>query len=379
MVTGVNRTNTAQNGYARLPADLLDEILTQVGRVTSEVEQMLGPMVDNRNELREALDTLGWVKMLDVGAPGTICGVDGGHAHRQTDYVDFLLAVAVGVEGFSGNNRPSPFWKKPQYRWWSHLMTRNPDRENLCRAVMAAQELDILRNAPHDYRILDGSHATPIIGLSMGLSSQDEEVRRAAAEEWKKLDTANALVKLANDPGIAAMPKNDSSRICAEELQKQAGVMVHTDDRSLMSLLLEPGEFLDPRPDERDVWTGVHLDSPSWPDPETTEAFSAAIYSLRQRNMYFTYFKPDERSPAYRIEIKKDLSTSGLEGLLATLRNQMATPFVREPYPQYLADRMAKSVGTGLSALHSAVQMNLVRHPHLADLFLEPHRSAGFR
>jgi len=52
---------------------------------------------------------------------------------------------------------------------------------------------------------------------------------------------------------------------------------------------------------------------------------------------------------------------------------------VREPYPQYLADVMAKSVGLGLTAMQSAVQLALSGDgsPEMAELLIHSYRTEG--
>jgi hypothetical protein len=70
--------------------------------------------------------------------------------------------------------------------------------------------------------------------------------------------------------------------------------------------------------------------------------------------------------------------TDRLRDLLTTLAAQITGPFVREPYPQYLADVMAKSVGFGLSALQTAAQLALSRdNPELAQLVIHSYRTEG--
>jgi hypothetical protein len=107
-------------------------------------------------------------------------------------------------------------------------------------------------------------------------------------------------------------------------------------------------------------------------------AFRKAIEPLRQRKLAFTYFKPDEFSPAFRIEMKPMRDTE-LDRIFSTIATQITGPFVREPYPQYLADVMAKSVGLGLSALQSAVQLGLgsTGRPEIARFLVHSYRTEG--
>lgn len=68
-----------------------------------------------------------------------------------------------------------------------------------------------------------------------------------------------------------------------------------------------------------------------------------------------------------------------VDALCSTLAEQITGPFVREPYPQYLADVMAKSVGLGLTALQSAVQLALsgLGRADIAETLIHSYRTEG--
>ena len=105
----------------------------------------------------------------------------------------------------------------------------------------------------------------------------------------------------------------------------------------------------------------------------------SAIEPLRQRRLSYTYFKPDDSSPAFRVELKQTISDDYLAAVCSTIESQITGPFVREPYPQYLADVMAKSVGLGLSAVQAAVQLGLSRteRADIAQLLIQSYRTEG--
>jgi len=62
--------------------------------------------------------------------------------------------------------------------------------------------------------------------------------------------------------------------------------------------------------------------------------------------LYFSYYKPFIQTPAYRIEIKKNLAenTNKFEKVLRSIKKQILFPDIREPYPQFLADIVAKNI-----------------------------------
>lgn len=363
-------------GYARLPEDLLHDLLDDAGRLVGEVERLLGTNLDNQDQLRRALEDLGLVTMLRERPAGTLSGIDGGYAIERTASVDLSLSVAVGVEGLAEG---TTYWEGTQYAWWSRVGKHDIEAERLCRGTMVAQELAITANAPHDFRILDGSHLTPVIQLNSALTMSSDELRHECARIWDRLQTTDALAAMASDEQIVAMPKYDSSRAICDRLEARAGTDVPGDDKLLMSLLLRPDEYTEPQQVAVEPWARLHFDSGGQEHEEWAEAFQSVVQPLVDRELSFTYFKPDPLSPAFRIEIKRGVPMATVETILSTLKKQMTGPFVREPYPQYLADVMAKSVGIGLSALQSSVQLELSRsgRAELAELLLTSYRTEG--
>ncbi len=308
--------------------------------------------------------------------PVQVAGVDGGFAVERTAAVDIALAVAVGVEGLSDSTTT---WDAPQYLWWALPSRHDMDVERLARGVMVAEELAIITDAPHPLRILDGSHLTLVIQLNSALTALSQAVRDEAKRKWEQLETARALGIACTDPTIVAMPKYDSSRTLSERLAAHVGTDIPGDDKHLMGLVLEPGELTVPQQVPPEPWSSLHFNARDKGDQAVADAFTRATAPLRARAIEFTYFKPDAASPAFRIELKQGTSVEALDKICATIAAQITGPFVREPYPQYLADVMAKSVGLGLSAMQSAVQLALSGQgrPEIAEFLIRSYRTEG--
>jgi hypothetical protein len=285
-VDGITR-----EGYARLPEDLLRDLLGGTEDVLETVTNLLAPALDRRAELRLGLEALGLIRRYRPVTPETVAGIDGGFAVERTAAIDLILSVAVGVEGLS---EETTTWDSTQYEWWSRVGNHDPDAERLARGAMIAQELAILKKAPHAIRILDGSHLTLVIQLNSALSSASREVRGEARKLWGRLDTPESLTHACANPGIVAMPKYDSSRTIAEKLAGHLGFEVPGDDKYLMSLLLEAGEMISPQPVPKDPWSSLHFNAGGPEDETLAKALTKAIEPLRQRRLAFTYFKPDE-------------------------------------------------------------------------------------
>jgi hypothetical protein len=367
---------TTREGYARLPEDLLRDLLEGVPSVVEQVQQLLGSAVDKKDELRAALEDLDLIRTYSEVQTESVCGVDGGFAVERTAAADFVLSVAVGVEGLS---EVTTEWEGTQYEWWSQVSKHDLEVERLARGIMVAQELAILEGAPHQTRILDGSHLTPVIQLNSALTTVSEHVGREARAAWARLKTVEALRYMASDPAVVAMPKYDSSRAITDQLEDNLGEEVPGDDKLLLGLLLQPGELIKPQQVEEQPWRALHFDARKKEDQAMAEAFQEAIQPLTDRELAFTYFKPDMLSPAFRLELKPGMDEPAINAMCSTIHTQMTGPFVREPYPQYLADVMAKSVGLGLSALQAAAQLGLsgLGRPEIAEMLIHSYRTEG--
>jgi len=367
---------SGQEGYARLPEDLLRDLLDGTDDVVATVTELLGPALEGRAEIRQALVDSGQIRRQTPAPPMTVAGVDGGFAVERTAAVDIALAVAVGVEGLSDG---TTIWPSPQYQWWALPSKHDMDVERLARGIMVAEELSVLNGAPHELKILDGSHLTLVIQLNTALTALSTACRAEAKRMWDRLATATCLHDVCRDNATIAMPKYDSSRVVADSLEKHLGKPIPGDDKYILGLVLEPGELLVPQQVPKDPWTLLHFDIREPADKEIADALEAAIEPLGARDIQFTYFRPDEYSPAFRIELKSGMPEAVLNRICSTIAGQITGPFVREPYPQYLADVMAKSVGLGLSALQSAVQLALsgLGRPEVAEFLIRSYRTEG--
>lgn len=369
-------TSEAHEGYARLPEDLLRDLLNGAEDLASQATQMLEPALEQREQLRSAMNSLGLITTFKPRQATTVAGIDGGFAVERTSAVDISLSVAVGVEGLTGE---TVHWSGTQYEWWTRVSRHDLENERLARGVMVAQELAILCVAPHGLRILDGSHLTPVIQLNTALTTQAEELRGEAQRIWERLNTIDALKSAATNVKVIAMPKYDSSRVVCDMLANNIGIEIPGDDKYLLGLILQPGELLLPQQVPEQPWASLHFNARSAADEKWSGAFEKAIEPLKHRVLKFTYFKPTEFSSAYRIEFKANVSDEEFDTILTTLESQITGPFVREPYPQYLADVMAKSVGLGLSALQTAVQLHMsgMGRPEIAELLIHSYRTEG--
>ena len=368
--------------YARLPEDLLAHLLADTPRVAQQVLDLMSPALEQRDQLRAAAEHLGLIEQVTPGSPTTVCAVDGGFAVERTIAVDIVMAVAVGVEGFADHGTP-PAWDDNQYASFHQVLLHNLHNERLARAATHAHEVAILADAPHDLRIYDGSHLTPVIQLNSGLSSEYDDVSGLAADVCAEVELEDALQAFAENPAIIAMPKYDSSGEICKQLEGEIGHRVPGDDKYVTSLILRGGEYIVPFQVSGPEWPQLHIAAKPHTRADVSgipKALDDKLEPLRQRELQVTYWRPDDVSPAYRIEAKPALARHprALSTAFSTLAAQITGPFVREPYPQYLADVMAKSVSLGLEALQTAAQLALTRdNPDLAPLLTHSYRTEG--
>lgn len=368
--------------YARLPEDLLAELLAQTPTVVRQVRELLGPALAARDDLRRAAERTGLINEHERGRAGSICAVDGGFAVERTIAVDLILAVAVGVEGFLGDGGGTG-WNDNQYASFHRVLPHHLDNERLARASMVAHELAVLADSPHDVAIYDGSHLTPVIGLNSGLTSGSDQVSELSVAVAADVDLESAFHRFVEHPSIVAMPKYDSSDDLCRLLGAALGTTISGDDKYVTSLILRGGEYTTPQQVRPDPWRELHITTRPGTPAELSglpARFDALLQPLRDRQLYYVYWRPDDAAPSYRLEVKPPLAhdREALRYVLSTLAWQITGPFVREPYPQYLADVMAKSVGLGLGALQAAAHLALSRaQPELAEYLVRSYRTEG--
>jgi hypothetical protein len=381
-MTELGSAGPGSHDYARLPEDLLAELLADTPRVAQQVFDLMNPALEQREQLCDAANQLKLIKDVTPGSPTTVCAVDGGFAVERTIAVDILMAVAVGVEGFADHGVP-PAWDDNQYASFHRVLLHNLHNERLARAATFAHEIAIIADAPHDLRIYDGSHLTPVIQLNSGLSSEYDDVNGPSAEVCEEVELEDAFQAFMENPAIIAMPKYDSSREICDLLASAVGHPVPGDDKYVTSLILSGGQYTVPRQVSGAQWPRLHIAAQPYSRADVSgipAKLDAKLSPLRERQLFFTYWRPDDVSPSYRIEIKPELAHHhrALSTAFSTLAAQITGPFVREPYPQYLADMMAKSVSLGLSALQASAHLVLTRkNPDLAPLLTHSYRTEG--
>ncbi len=372
--------------YAYLPEELLGKILENVPITVNKMNQLFDIQEEPIKEGIAILRTKGLIAKNDTTEfTGSLIAVDGGVVLEKMTGTDILLAVAVGVEGLTEDMGSGWSNGKNQFYQWQTVLAHDEANGRLCQGVMFLMELSVLANAEHEIRIMDGTHFTPLIKINSLLSAKEEHagpqytqaLKDFLMETYEKIipDIPDIIKAAMQDREIIAIAKYSSSRDVIDAYLKNKGI--HVDDKTFFSLSLDEDEYLIPlsvgqSQEEREkIWDDLHINC----NLEITEkkdlniALEKIVKTLRTKNtksgdkeseLYFTYYKPYRDGPAYRIEVKKKLAedTTKFKKYLLSIKKQIVFPEIREPFPQYLVDIMAKSVAGGLYAIQEAIRLS---------------------
>jgi len=367
--------------YAHLPDELLAKILEHVPETVEKMNGMFNIQDEPIKKGIEELKSRGKIIKISTNKYTTsIIAVDGSWVLEKMTGSDLLLAVAVGVEGLTEDKSKDWGEDKNQYYQWQTALSHNEATPRLAQGVMFLMELSVLAGAEHDIRIMDGAHFTSILKINSMLSAKEENageeyaqaLRDFLSETYSKVipDIPDIIKAAFNDDKIIALAKYSSSRDIIDAFLSDCEIII--DDKTFFSLGLNENEYLKPlsvgqsRQERRKIWNDLHiicnLDIPERKElnQELSEAIKPIITKNKTSELYCTYYKPFQEGPAYRIELKKTLAedVQRLEEYLLSLKRQVVFPEIREPFPQYLVDLMAKDISTGMFAIQEAIKLS---------------------
>lgn len=400
---------TSQSGYAYLPEDLLLGMLNDTPRVVDKLCEFISVNDEQKDAGRAELLKNNLIKKVSTTEYTTdLIAVDGANIIEHMTGSDLLMSIAVGVEGIS--DKPSDDWptQGKQHYSWQEALPHHPANSRLTQGIMFLMELSILANANHEFRIMDGSHITSIMKLNSLLSPNDDEFADEAyvnalnsflTTNYNKIipDIPQIINDGFKDPKIVGLTKYSSSREILDS--KLEHLKIPGDDKTFFNLTLQEDEYTTPlpvgqAPKERDQWNMIHmkcnlaLQITGQEMQELNTKLKAVLHrfkptksssqtTISESDLYFFYYKPNEHGICYRIEVKKALAedTAKLEKFLVSLKRQIFFPEIHEPYPQYLADVIAKNISFGMGALKHAIMSNEKISTNSDISFLMSYRS----
>ncbi len=387
--------------YAYLPEDLLLQMLEK----TPETAKQLAAAVEfNDEQADRAKEILHDQRMIQICQSGeytsSIMAADGANIIEHKTGADILLAIAVGVDGLS--DEESMTWPADarQYQQWQAVLPHHVANSRLSQGIMFLMELSILAENDREIRIMDGSHLTTILKLNSLLSANDDEaadqpyvqsLSNFLHENYQKVipDIPDIIHSAFSDNAVIGLAKYSSSREIIDTVLSD--LEIKADDKVFMSMILNENEYTRPLPvgqcdKDREMWKRIHiacnLEINDVDNADLNQRLDDALKSFKitdehESELYFCYYKPNSFSSAFRFEIKKDLAedTARLESCFRSLKRQIISPEIREPYPQYLADVIAKNISFGMEAVNQAISNDPMLNQQKYFELIVPYRT----
>jgi hypothetical protein len=347
--------STDPTPFAHLPAALVEDVLEQTSAVGDLLIDTFHRIKADRASYRQALLEKGLVRNeSSLGYPPlpTTCGTDGSYAIERLLTADLAAAAAVAVEGLTPPSEKR-YWEQPRHTSFIVPEVHHEGTATVLRAIMLGNELLLATRAPHDLVMIDMTFTLPIIYFNQAPNLAPEARWLRCSQEFLAqsrdyLDAYQTLLRSErSDRNYIGLPKYSTRR----EIGRAMGWRQEHDDRGLLTLLLQPGEFTNPRPLEQPAnpW---HLNTGALAESTTrASGLAADIVSLVQR-IHIFYYKPHDWLPALRVETAQDIALNDhrLAVVLQGLKHQCATAAMLEPYPLYLADRTVKALARAIPA-----------------------------
>jgi len=346
--------------FSDLPDALVQDLLAQATPVAERVSTHLNRLRQARNSIRQRVRSEGLIARkadLDVTREPSVVGIDGSYQIHRLTALDLCAAAAVAVEGTSKEARRH--WQEPYHRMWVNCFEHSKNATNTLRGLMISMELDLAAEAPHDLVLLDGSFIVLLIYLNQGLTSFYEAptlLREEFQRRWEEHQVLDRFLELIQSNRTVAVPKYSGRNELASFTPDER--LPETDGRTLATVILEPDEYIKPLPiyhfgeEDREY----HLPESHCPR-EKQEVMNQHIEGMR-----VVFYRPYGWAPAIRLELTSPIATSQtrLSMVLEGIKRQFFSPAVTEPYPLFLADRMVKSLGAGVSVIEQAIAQQAV-------------------
>lgn len=389
MVDGAGSTRP----FAELPASLVEEGLAGATQVGTHLLEDFTRMKDEKPQLRKKLENqklVGHESDLPNPHIPTTCATDGSYAIERLLAADLAAAAAVAVEGLTPPNE-TRHWEAPHHRTFIQAEVHHDGTPTVLRAVMLGRELELAVTAPHDLVLLDMTLALPDIYFNQAFSKANE-IRKALGAEaitCVKEFWQHGLEFLGHYRDVLQCPRSDKAYVglpkyaTRREIGKKTGWPSHHDDRSLLTLLLRPGEFTQPQPM---VDSDFHLNIMDV-SGDVAEEMKAVVDEIiaALKNIHVIYYRPHGFIPAMRVEVGSSVANNRhrLAIVLRGLKEQSVVASMLEPYPLYMADRMAKSLAAAIPAFRQVATQRISEDydGDIGEVFFAMHgyRSEGGR
>jgi len=360
--------------FLEIPASLVEQMLQKTNEIGDILQSSMHDINRKREKFRQQLEQIGLLDNdINFGniKPLVSGGVDGAYAVDRLLGTDLLFAAAVGVEGL--NELENGKRIAPNHDVFVYPEKHNPENMISARAIMLEMEIKLAANAPYDIVYLDGSLTTALIHMYKAInfienlnSKSSDKIREDFKDfliSYKKILDFKDSYKY-----YLGIPKYTSRN----DIGKNLHWPENYDDRAILTLILDPGEFTRPK-----LFTseeGWHVRLP-YEDKELRVLMQQVISGIK--NLSVIYYKPHPWCPALRIEMPS--ATAGdetkLNSILINIKNQCQTPSIMEPFPLYMADRIAKHMAPAIPAYKQIImnQMTQLNDHNEKDIFFLMH------
>ena len=360
--------------FLEIPASLVEQMLQKTNEIGDILQSSMHDINRKREKFRLQLEQIGLLDNdINFGnvKPLVSGGVDGAYAVDRLLGTDLLFAAAVGVEGI--NELENGKRIAPNHDVFVYPEKHNPENMISARAIMVEMEIKLAANAPYDIVYLDGSLTTALIHMYKAInfienlnSKSSDKIREDFKDfliSYKKILDLKDSYKY-----YLGIPKYTSRN----DIGKNLHWPENYDDRAILTLILDPGEFTRPK-----LFTseeGWHVRLP-YEDEELRVLMQQVISGIK--NLSVIYYKPHPWCPALRIEMPS--ATAGdetkLNSILINIKNQCQTPSIMEPFPLYMADRIAKHMAPAIPAYKQIImnQMTQLKDHNEKDIFFLMH------
>ena len=360
--------------FLEIPASLVEQMLQKTSEVGDMLQSSIHEINRKREKFRLQLDQLGMldndIKFRNI-KPLISGGIDGAYAVDRLLGTDLLFAAAVGVEGINelDNGKKIPA---------SHDVFVNPEKHNpenmiAARAIMVEMEIKLAAKAQYDIVYLDGSFTTALIHMYKAINFVETNNTKSSDKikhDFKEFLISYKKILEFDNPKkfYLAIPKYTSRN----DIGKNLHWPQNYDDRAILTMILDAGEFTRPK-----LFTseeGWHERLP-YEDEDVKLLMEQVVKGIK--NLCVVYYKPHSWCPALRIEVPLAVARdeTKLNAVLYNVKNQCQTPSIMEPFPLYMADRIAKHMAPAIPAYKQIImkQMTEQYDNNEKDIFFLMH------
>lgn len=349
--------------FLEIPASMMEKMLDKTGEIGTIINDSIINIRKNKDKFRLKLKDL--INKYDNNTNEyfdlTTCGIDGAYVVERLLGTDLLFSCALVTEGLFSKSQKE--YSPANYDVFVYPEKHDLENALLARAIMLQMEIKLAANAPYNIIYMDGSLTTALIHMYKAvnlLKDNDSFVSRKIKEYFEEFLISYKKILLGEN--------NDDDRIwigipkytSRNDIGKKLDLPDVYDDRAILTIILEPGEYT--RPDlftDGEAW---HTNLP-YQNDILENLMGDIIFGIKK--LHVMYYKPYNWSPAIRIEMPFYIAedTNKLEILLQNLKHQCQIPSILEPYPLYMADRIAKRISPAIPAYKQIIVNQLINEP----------------